>query len=116
MRIALTVWKERISPLFEGARMLLVADIASGTVIARRYLPLRPEAIHCRAVRLAELGIDTLVCGAITRAQETLLQAHHIHVLADVTGRAEVALAALLAGCPIVQGDPDGPPLPGKES
>jgi len=92
----LTVWKERVSPLFDAARLLLIAQVEGRTVRSRQFQPLQPEPIHRRAARLAELGVGTLICGAISRPQAILLKAHGIRVLADVTGRAEAALAAFL--------------------
>jgi predicted Fe-Mo cluster-binding NifX family protein len=96
VKIALTVWRERISPLFEAARLLLIADIADKKVIAREVHPLHPESPHCRAARLSRMGVDTLICGAVSLPQATLLEAYGIRVLADVTGRAEAVLAAFL--------------------
>jgi predicted Fe-Mo cluster-binding NifX family protein len=96
VKIAVTIWKERVSPLFDAARTLLIADVAGRAVVARRLYPLQPEPPHRRAARLAEMGVNTLICGAISRPQATLLEAYGIRVLADVTGRAEAALASFL--------------------
>jgi predicted Fe-Mo cluster-binding NifX family protein len=96
VKIAVTVWKERVSPLFDAARTVLIADVADKEVIAREVQPLHPESPHRRAARLAETGVSTLICGAISLPQATLLQAYGIRVLADITGRAEAVLAAFL--------------------
>jgi predicted Fe-Mo cluster-binding NifX family protein len=96
MKIAVTIWKKRVSPLFEAARSLLIADTAQHTVVSMNTCPIPPELPHFRAARLAELGVEVLICGAISRPQAILLQAYGIRVLSDITGRAEAALAAFL--------------------
>jgi predicted Fe-Mo cluster-binding NifX family protein len=116
VKIALTVWKERVSPLFDAARLLLVAEVDGRTVMSRHFQPLQPEPAHRRAARLAELGVGTLICGAISRPQATLLEAHGIRVLADVTGRAEAALAAFLDHRLSVHTHKDDPRRSGKTS
>jgi predicted Fe-Mo cluster-binding NifX family protein len=116
VKIALTVWKERVSPLFDAARLLLIAEIKGRTILSRQFQPLQPESIHSRAARLAELGVGTLICGAISRPQAILLKAHGIHVLADVTGRAEAALAAFLDDRLSVYMPSDNPCQSGKTS
>ena len=58
VKVALTVWESRISPVFDCAQMLLVADIKNQTVTGRCYKPFLSTFPSLRAAELFDLGID----------------------------------------------------------
>ena len=66
MKMALTVWGNRISPVFDAAHMLLVVEVENTKIISRRYEPFYPELPTRLALRLAEMNVATLICGAIS--------------------------------------------------
>ena len=51
-----------------------------------------------RARRIAELGVNTLICGAISTPLEALLTAAGVRVIAHACGPVEAVLRAFLAG------------------
>lgn len=92
MKVALTVWKGRISPLFDSTQMLLVAEV-NGKKIASTHL----ESFDCdspitRAARLIELGISLLICGGISSDFAIPIEAQGIPIIAFATGTAEEVL------------------------
>ena len=44
MKIAITIWGNRISPVFDAARTLLVARIENRTILKKRYIPFNPDS------------------------------------------------------------------------
>ncbi len=46
MIIALTVWEDRISPVFDFAAMILLAEIENGDVLNRRFVPFNPGVFN----------------------------------------------------------------------
>jgi len=86
MKAAFAAWHRRIAPVFDVARMLYLVDTEAGQVVqeTREQLPDEPP-IH-KAIWLADLGVETLVCGAISRPLHDLVAAYGIRVVAFVAG------------------------------
>lgn len=97
-RIALAVWNGRISPVFDVARRVLIVDIAAGEVTGSQEADMPDEDFAGKAVTLAGLGVETLICGAISRACSGVLEAHGIRPIGFVAGEIESVLAAYLQG------------------
>jgi predicted Fe-Mo cluster-binding NifX family protein len=94
MRVAFASWNDRIAPLFDVTRRLHVVDTAGGRVVQESEESLDEQAPAGRAARLAALGIDALVCGAISRPQEVLILAHGLTVVPFVSGELREVVAA----------------------
>jgi predicted Fe-Mo cluster-binding NifX family protein len=86
MRTAFATWNDRIAPVFDVTRRLHVVDTAGRRVLRESEESLDDEEPTGRAAHLATLGIDALVCGAISRPQEALIQAYGVRVVPFVTG------------------------------
>ena len=56
------------------------------------------EMLDRRADRLAQQGVDTLICGAISRALESLLTARGVQVIPRVCGSVDEVLGAFCTG------------------
>ncbi|MBM4043828.1 MAG: dinitrogenase iron-molybdenum cofactor biosynthesis protein [Planctomycetes bacterium] len=98
MRVALAVWNGRVSPVFDVARELMVVEVDGGREVSRLRQEIDGAALPQRAARVAELGVDVLVCGAISRPLAAMLAAEGIAVVPFVRGQVEEVLAAYLAG------------------
>lgn len=97
MKVAIPVWQGRISPVFDVAGQLLVVELNGSTEIARRQETLPDEAPDHRIQRLLALGIETLICGAISRPLEAMLAAAGIEVVPRICGDVEEVLRAFLS-------------------
>jgi predicted Fe-Mo cluster-binding NifX family protein len=98
MRVAFATWNGRIAPLFDVTRRVHVVDTEGDHVVRESEEPLEDETPPVRAARLAALGVDALVCGAISRPQEALLQAYGLMVVPFVTGEVREVVEAWRAG------------------
>jgi hypothetical protein len=45
MKVAFTAWEDRISPVFDSARKLLIADIENERIVGRQYEPFNPQPV-----------------------------------------------------------------------
>ena len=99
MKIALTVWQGRISPVFESAQKLVIFEIREDHACMVREETFRDETVEQRIARLQELGIDTLVCGAVSREIAERIESLPIRLFSFVAATAEEALSAYLSGC-----------------
>jgi predicted Fe-Mo cluster-binding NifX family protein len=98
MKVAVAVLNDAICPRLDCARRLVVLDIDSSTERSRRTLDIGDWPAIGRAGRLADLGVDVLVCGALSRFDEAGLEASGIYVVRGVAGPVESVVAAVHAG------------------
>jgi predicted Fe-Mo cluster-binding NifX family protein len=95
---ALTVWEGRISPVFDVSREAIVLTVEQGSVTARHRESLAAPTPALRVERLVRLGIDTLVCGAISEPLRQALEARGVRVLGFVAGEVDEVASAFVAG------------------
>lgn len=98
MRVAFATWNDRVAPVFDVTRRLHVVETLGPRVVRESEESLDDEAPAGRAARLAGLGIDALVCGAISRRQEALIEAYGLTVVPFVSGDLEHVVEAWRTG------------------
>jgi predicted Fe-Mo cluster-binding NifX family protein len=102
MKMALTVWGNRISPVFDAAHMLLVVEIDNTEIISRRYEPFYPELPTRLAVRLAEMNVVVLICGAISEIPANIIETNGIKLIPFITGDAHEVIDAYVKDVPFM--------------
>lgn len=98
MRVALTVWDGRISPVFDVATRLRLLDVEHGVLRADGQAELAAFEPAGRASELARLGVDRVVCGAISVPFGAALATWGIDVIPFVSGNADDAVKACVDG------------------
>jgi len=98
MKIAISLFGNRISPRFDCAQGFLIGRAVNGVVLERQELPAEGLPALARVRKLLELGIDILICGGIDRFSDQKLRRHGIKIYAWVTGEVEDALNCFLRG------------------
>ena len=98
MKVAMALFGTRVSPRFDCAPGFEVIEISDGDISARTHLDTRGMAIPDRLKKLAELGVETLICGGIDARSAEQLEFSGIKIYSWVTGEAEDALSCLLEG------------------
>ena len=73
MRVGIPIWNGRVSPVLDTAERVVVVDTEAGEV--REEVALEPRRLPLRAARIAELRLDLLVCGALSRPLAEMLAA-----------------------------------------
>jgi predicted Fe-Mo cluster-binding NifX family protein len=97
-RAAFATWQDRIAPVFDVAGHLLIVDAAAGRIAAREQATLAETAPAGRARRLAELGVEVLICGAVSQPLAAQLAGHGIRIIPFVTGPLDEVVAGWLHG------------------
>ena len=92
MKLAITICRERISPLFESAETVLIVDLIDGRETDRHSVNLRGLSVSEKVAELVALEVDYLVCGAIQGAVRSLLEKEGLKVFPWVVGRAAEVL------------------------
>jgi predicted Fe-Mo cluster-binding NifX family protein len=98
MNLSVPVCEGRVSPVFDVARRLLVVEIGNGGEVSRREESI-PE-IHpmLRARHLDALGVNVLICGAISRSLERILVSAGMTVIPNTCGPAEEIVRSFVSG------------------
>lgn len=94
MRIALSIWKDCISTVFDAADQLLVVDKNGDGEIKRTPMRLNATDAASRAIQLKEMGVDVLICGAISRPLEAVIVEAGITVHPFVRGPVQEIIVA----------------------
>jgi predicted Fe-Mo cluster-binding NifX family protein len=97
-RIGITHHLGHVSPVFDVARNLLAVSIKDGQAQGREEVTLQAADPYLRAQELKNLGVDAVVCGAISRPYEAALSTKGIKVIGSVCGPLEEVLWAFLDG------------------
>jgi len=98
MKIAIPVWGNRISPVFETAEHLLLVDLDDGVELKREIRKLDAGLPVQRVKLLEDTGVQLLACGAITREVETSFDSNKIKIIPFLCGNVEQLIAALSKG------------------
>jgi len=98
MRIAIPQWQGRISPVFDAAVSLLVVEAEGGRELRREMRRLLGPDPVSRAAEFAEMGVDVLICGAISKPVEERLASSGVRVIGFTCGTVEQVLDAFLKG------------------
>ncbi len=97
-RAAFAAWQERIAPVFDVARHLLLVDVAAGAIVTQARAEFTDASPAVRALRLSEWGVDDLVCGAISRPLAVMVSGQGIRLIPFVTGPLDEVVQAWLRG------------------
>mgnify|MGYP006291751135 CR=1 FL=1 len=98
MTVAFAVWDNRISPVFDTAGTVLVAQMEGGRLTGRREEAIDGHLPSEKAARLKALGVETLVCGAISRPMAEAVAAEGIRLVPFVAGTVDEVAAAFGQG------------------
>jgi predicted Fe-Mo cluster-binding NifX family protein len=96
MRVAVPVWGERVSPVFDTAGVYLVVDFEDRREASRRLLEMGGDPLSNRLEMLKNIKPEVLLCGAISRPLFDMLVSSGIEVIPFLSGSVEDVLTAFL--------------------
>ncbi len=97
IKTAFSVWNERVAPVFDVANNICIVEIESESIVSQKFEDLDAEELSQKLQRLAELGIDNLVCGAISRPVHAAIVASGIRVVSFVAGDLQTVIQAWMS-------------------
>ena len=96
MKIAIPTWNGRVSPVFDTASRLLVLEITEKSETSRFETDISEYFLPSKSMRLTGLGIDTLICGAISRPFASMITTAGIKLIPWISGQVEEIVQAFL--------------------
>jgi predicted Fe-Mo cluster-binding NifX family protein len=98
MKIAIPTWNGRVSPVFDTASRLLVVEVGEEGECSRFETDITENFLPSKIMRLTGLGVDTLICGAISRPLAYMITTAGIKLIPWISGQVEGVLQAFLRG------------------
>ena len=98
MKLAMPVWQSRISPVFDMAGRLLIVETKDGREISRTEEPLGHLVPPRKVNQLGTLGVDVLICGAISQPLAAMVMGSGIELIPWIAGDLQEVLGAYLSG------------------
>jgi predicted Fe-Mo cluster-binding NifX family protein len=98
MKVAVTVWEGTVSTVCDFSSRLLVFDVMGDEVQNRSFMPFETGILPERVNQLGELGVEVLLCGAISRPLERMIRASGVKVIPCLRGSIEEVIGAYLDG------------------
>jgi len=90
MKTAITVWNNRIAPVFDTAGSCLILGEGNEASVITAL----PEDYSAKAVFLNEQGIGTLICGGISCECERLILDQGITIIPFIAGNVDEVISA----------------------
>jgi len=98
MRIAIPIWEDKVSPVFDTASRLLIVEIENRKEASRFVTYLDQQDLPQKCSRIRGMEVDFLICGAISRSFSSMLKASGINIIPWISGHTEDVLEAYLQG------------------
>ncbi|MBW2022585.1 MAG: hypothetical protein JRI51_06915 [Deltaproteobacteria bacterium] len=98
MKIGIPVWDGKVSPVFDSASRLMVVDVQGRQQKKLVETSIRDSDLSRRCNRLKGLGVELLICGAISSQLRNMLMALGIKVIPWISGQAEDVVRAYMDG------------------
>ena len=98
MKLAIPVWNDRISPVMDTARQLSMIELEKDRELSRSMESLNDIILPKRAHFLADLGVDVLICGAISRPLAESLIACGVTIIPWIAGDIDEVIEAFISG------------------
>lgn len=97
MIIVIPYWKDRISPVFDMAKEIMLIHVENGHVVGRNKTLIVEKNTLARVNYIVQLGADVLICDAISSSLQRALSSTGVYVITNIHGQVEDAVMALLS-------------------
>ena len=94
MRLAIPIFKSRISPVFDFSTKALIIDIEQGREVGRSEIDMGGLTPHVRVERLKGAGVNSLVCAGISLTLQRMLVVAGLDVIPGIVGAVDEVLKA----------------------
>jgi predicted Fe-Mo cluster-binding NifX family protein len=98
MKAAFSCWKDRIAPVFDTAKELLIVELGDGKLTREAAETDPGEPPFKRVLSLSERGVRELICGAVSWELHQILLAQGLHVVPFISGDLETVISAWKEG------------------
>jgi predicted Fe-Mo cluster-binding NifX family protein len=98
MKVAIPIRNGRVSPVFDTARRVILVEFEGGVPTGRSEFSIREGGNGARVELLQDLGVSTLICGAISNHIARIVERCGIELLPWVVGDIDEVIDAYCGG------------------
>jgi predicted Fe-Mo cluster-binding NifX family protein len=98
MRLAIPIFKSRISPVFDFSTKALIIQIEQGRETDRSEIDLAGLPPQARVEKLKRAGVNSLVCASISLPLQEMLIIAGLNVISGIVGAVDEVLKAYQRG------------------
>lgn len=98
MKVAIPIWEDRVSSVLDFSQRLIVVELNESGEVSRSQITFSDQSPFIRLTKLRELGVDVLICGAVSQSLASVSAIQGIQLLPYVTGRVDDVLSAYQDG------------------
>ena len=98
MRVLIPIWRGRVSPLLDVARRFLLVNLQGNRERELQEVKIDETGLTLRCKRMAELDVQVLICGAISRPLEEALASEAVRIIPNTCGPVDQVLEAFRLG------------------
>ena len=95
-RIAIPVFKSRISPVFDSCSRVLLVDLEQNREIKRAEITFEDLSVLERLRMLSRLGVTNVICAGISQSFHDKLTAAKISPITGIVGEVDEVLSAFM--------------------
>lgn len=92
--VAITVWEGRVSPVFDAAQTLLIAQVEGTCILGEQSFQIDPSRLQQLVQFLSSRGVSVIICGAISERPARVLESAGFELLPFVAGEYKEVLEA----------------------
>ncbi|MBF0226263.1 MAG: NifB/NifX family molybdenum-iron cluster-binding protein [Desulfobacterales bacterium] len=98
MKIAITIFRYRVSPVFDWSERLLIIEKIQNDEKIQKEISLENLNYMEKVEFLVEMKVNVLICGVISDSLLPLLESKNICVIPGVAGKIDEVIEAFFAG------------------
>lgn len=96
-RVAIPIFRKKVSPVFDSCTRVLLVDIENNREVDRKEIYLDSLSLTERLTLLLKSGVSVVICGGISDVMENMVVGKKIDLLDNITGEIDYVLNAYLA-------------------
>ena len=97
-RIAIPIFKSRVSPVFDTCTRLSLIDFEDDRVIKRKEFDLDNFSLQERLRVLEKNDVAVIICGGISDVFDTILSNSNIRLISGICGDVDEIISAFIDG------------------
>ena len=97
-KIAIPIFKSRVSPVLDSCTRILIVDIEQNRETERSELYMDEFSLSERVNILQKTHVTTIICGGISDVLHNMLKNLPISVIIGIAGEVEEVVSAYVAG------------------
>ncbi len=98
MKLAITIWDNRISPVFDTAKRFLLVELGEDCFHRGEIVAVEKDPFTTLFFLQQEQGVELLLCGALCRRGEKRIETAGLDVQPFLSGEVDAILQDLVAG------------------